>query len=796
MLTHYLKIAFRHLRERKLLSLIKIIGLSIGLMVCILIVLYTKDEFSYDRFHEKQSRLYRVVQTMKIGGDAPRNLGVTVPPLAPAIQNEIPEVTEFVRTHQEMVTVKNKNEVFIENTLVSDSNFFSVFSFPLLKGNPATALNNIHSIILSEDFAKKYFGTADAINKIMELKVKDSFEVFQVTAIARNCPQNSTIRFDMLMPYAYYLKNTKQDDDWVGGNVNTFLLVNPNTDTRRTEQKIQTLFDEHTRPQLETLKKDKNVAIKISLALEPLQNIHFGAFGQDNGLDKGSSKTYSYILGIIAIFILVVACINFINLSIAQSLKRSKEIGIRKVTGSTRIQLIRQLLIESFVISSLSFLIAVVLAWLLLPLFNEMTNKKLSLFYLFDYKLYTIYFSLLLGTSLIAGFYPSFILSSFKPVKALSGRQTLMGKNYFTRGLIILQFALAVFLTITTIIIYKQLNFLNHSNLGYDPKNLVKIDMPPGNMNGKPFELFKNDLAGNPVITSIAGRNRGTNTTSIRTPGKDITIDYNKINEDFFPELKITFKQGRNFDPSLSSDASQSAIVNESFLKEAGWQDAIGKTVTFRSNKKQLTIVGVISDYNFKSLKEKVSPQLFTLDTSMNYGQAWVKIGGKDIPATMEQLRQSYKKISPYFPFNYQFVSDSIAKNYEEEAKWKKVIGVSCILFIVIACIGLLGLVALAIEQRIKEIGIRKVLGAAVSQIILIICREFISLIGIAFLIALPVGYYIGYKWLQGYAYRTDINWWIFVLAGLIVLAIALITLSFQAIKAAIANPVKSLRTE
>jgi putative ABC transport system permease protein len=558
---------------------------------------------------------------------------------------------------------------------------------------------------------------------------------------------------------------------------------------------MQALYDARTKEQIESIKKENGITAKITLSLEQISDIHLGSFGQDNGLESGSSITYSYILGCIGIFILIVACINFINLAIAQSLKRSKEMGIRKVVGGTRKQLIRQFMTESLFVSSISFFIAILLAFSLLPLFNAMANKHMSFSYLADYKLYIVYFLLLLLTAFIAGFYPSLVLSSFKPVKVLYNRQKLMGKNYFTKGLVVLQFTLAIFFVVSAIAIYTQMNFIYNKDLGYDTKNLLRVDMPFGETS-ELFKTFRNELAGDPAVTGMAGRNRGGTITNARTSGKDIEVDYSKITETFFPVLKIPFKEGRNFSPDFPSDVTHSAVVNEAFVREAGWKDPVGRTVSLEGGNKTLTVIGVIKDYHFRSLKQKITAQLFSMDSSMNYGQAWVKINPADVSKTVSSIQQTFKKISPLFPFSYQFMTDNSAKNYETEAKWRQIITVAAILFIFISCIGLLGLVILSIEQRTKEIGIRKVLGAAVSGIVVLISKDFILLITIAFLIGVPVAYYAINQWLQNFAYRIDINWWMFALAGTSIVLIVLITLSFQAIRAAIANPVKSLRSE
>jgi len=713
---------------------------------------------------------------------------------------EIPEIQQFVRVNGVAVTIKKNNDVFTENPLFVDDNYLDVFTFPLLDGNKRTALKDPHSVVLSKDMAKKYFGSADVIGKVMQIKLDTSFENFTVTAVAENSPQNSTLKSDMLLPYKFYEKYNS-NTGWIGGSLNTFLLVSENANINTVESKMQALFDKNTKEQLAKAQQEQGVAVKIKLGLQSLTGIHLSTQpGPDNGMADGSNPVYSYILTCIAIFILIIACINFINLAVAQSLKRSKEIGIRKVVGSTRKQLIRQFLTESFLVSLIAFVIAILLTVLILPFFNELANKKLSIAYLSDGYLYAGYFLLLMVTSFVAGFYPSLVLSSFQPVKVLYSRDKLIGKNYLTKGLIVLQFALAIFLIIGTIAVNSQLNYLMHADLGYDSRNLVRMDIPVNNSSDKLPALFKNELLNKPGIVNVAARNGGRNISGAKVDGKQITIEYNKIDDQFLPTFKIPIIAGRNFSPDYPGDSMNSIIVNESFIKEAGWKlnNAVGKKITFGESheNRDVTVVGIVKDYHFLSLKNKITPAVFTMDPAFNFGEIWVKIKPTDVPETLTMLQNTFKKLVPYYPYSYQFMNDINAKNYETETKWKQIISIASALFIFISCIGLIGLVLLSIEQRTKEIGIRKVLGAAVSRIVLLISREFVILIGIAFVIAIPVGYYFINKWLQDFAYRIHIGWWMFLLAGAIVLFIALLAMSFQAIRAATANPVKSLRTE
>ena len=801
MIKNYFIVAWRNLWRNKIFAIIKILGLSIGLTVCMLIFLYTKDEISYDRFHKNKGQLYRVIQTVQFGDKDPQTIGITNGVMGETFAREIPEVQQCIRINGASVTVKKNNDVFVEQSMLVDDNFFSIFSFPLLAGNKKTALQDFHSVILSEDMVRKYFGTnsdsyADIIGEIIQLKKNDEFENYTVTAIAKNSPQNSTIKGDMF----FRIKTESRGQEWLGGNLNTFLLLSPQADIKIVEGKMQTMFDKNTKDFLAEAEKEQGISFKGKLSLQPLLDIHLSKkAGPDNGMSGGSKSAYSYILTCIAIFILIIACINFINLAVAQSLKRSKEIGIRKVVGGTRRQLIRQFLAESFLVSLIAFLIGILLTGILLPFFNELANKKLDLSYLSDGYLYAGYFLLLLITAFIAGFYPSLVLSAFQPIKVLYNRQKMMNKNFLTRGLIVLQFSLAIFLIIGTIAVNRQLKYLLHKDLGYDSKNLVRINLPSSEKSDNLPALFKNELANERNILGVAARNGGRNTSGAKANGKNLVIENNKIDDKFLSIFKIPIIAGRNFSPDYSSDSVNSVIVNETFVREAGWKvsNAVGQTINFMDeNKRPATVIGVVKDYHFSSLKKKITSELFSMNPNMNYGQVWIKISPNDIPETLAKLEAVYKKLVPLFPYSYQFMDEVNARNYETESKWKQIISIASGLFIFISCIGLLGLVIISIEQRRKEIGVRKVLGAAISKIVLLISKEFIVLISIAFVVAAPLGYYAINKWLQEFAYRINIGWWMFGLAGILVIAIALLTMSFQAIKAAIANPVKSLRTE
>jgi ABC-type antimicrobial peptide transport system permease subunit len=798
MLTSYFKTAWRNLVRHPTSSIIKVIGLSIGLTVCMLIFLYTKDELSYDQFHDNKSRIFRIVQNWKMAGQPDQTIGITNAIVGGSFAKEIPEVQQYVRINGTYVTVKKNNDVFTENPLFVDDNFFSVFSFPLLAGDKRNALKDLHAVVLSEDLARKYFGTVDAIGKTLQIKTADEFDNFTVTAIAKNAPQNSTLTTGMLFNYKYF-DRFNDNHGWFGGSLNTFLLLSPQANSSTVESKMQTIFDRNTKDFIAKAEKEHGMTVHVKLLLQPITDIHLGKpVGPDNGMADGSSPVYSYILTCIAFFILVIACINFINLAVTQSLKRSKEIGIRKVVGGIRGQLIGQFLTESFLVSFIAFLMAIALTALVLPLFDELANKKLSLAYLSDGYLFAGYFLLLIATSFIAGVYPSIVASSFQPVKVLYHQQKMAGRNYLTKGLIVLQFSLSIFLIIGTIVVNSQLNFLLHKDLGYDSRDLVRINIPVSNAsNGLPA-LFKNELLGRPNIINVAAKNRGRSISGAQANNKNIDIEQCRIEENFLPEFNIPMIEGRNFSAGYPADSTHSVIVNESFVKAAGWntRDAVGKTIKQGEDNRLVTIIGVIKDYHFASLKEKITPEVLCMQPGFNYGEIWVKINPGNLPQTLALLQNTYRKLVPYFPYSYSFLNDINAKNYEIEEKWKQIISIASGLFIFISCMGLLGLIMLSIAGRTKEIGIRKVLGAAISRIVLLVSKEFIILISLAFLVAVPAGYYFANRWLQDFAYRIDMEWWMFVVAGILILGIALLTISYHALKAAIANPANSLRTE
>jgi len=795
MLKNYFKTAIKNLFRNKVFSIINISGLSVGLACCMLIFLYTKDEVSYDRFHEKKDVIYRIVANMTKPDDQVQKLGNTGMMPGPNFKREVPEVEQYLRVQSDNYTTRHGIGILNQSALAVDENFFSFFSFPLIQGDPKTALADLHSIVLSEEVAKKYFGKKEALGEILELKIDDKFVPFTVKGITKKSPQNSSLKIEMLVPMKF--KQSLYDDkQWTNFFLNTFVILKKGTDISTTELKFAKSYNKNAAQEIKEVAEKYGFKDKIQFLLQPLLSMHLSKeYRPDDGLTDGSNPMYSYILSGIALLILLIACINFINLTVAHSLKRAKEIGIRKVIGGQRKQLIIQFLGESFILCSIAFLFAILLAQLLLPFFNTVSNKALSFSYLLDTKLVLGYIALFLVTGLLAGFYPAVVLSRFNPVETLYGRHRLASRNYLSKGLVIFQFTLATFLIVSTFIIYSQFNFLTHFDLGYNDKNVAIVNA--GQINKDKLAAFKNELYKISSIKDISADMGGRWGTHAHINGEgDIHFDFKIIDEDYLPLLKIPITKGRNFSRDIPSDTIQAAVVNESFVKTAGWKDPIGQVVDFFYDKKKYRVIGVIRDYHYASLNEKTGPQLFITDPHRSLRDVYIKINPNETAETLRSIASIFKAFFPFQPYECNFKDEQNALQYESEGKWKQIISFGAILTIFISCIGLFGLATLAAEKRTKEIGIRKVLGASVAVIVRKLSNDFLRLVIIAAIIAAPLSWWTMNKWLENYPYRITINAWTFIIATLVVIMIAVLTISYQSIKSAIANPVKSLRSE
>ena len=799
MLKNYFKTAFRNLFRNKIYSFINIAGLGIGLSCAILILLYVKDEASFDHFHKNVNNIYRIASRAKHHGIV-RQDGITGYLQGPRFAQNVPAIQSFVRVEGGAEDIKTGTEIVSQELLHVDSNFFSVFSFPLLSGDPKTCLREPHSIVLSEETAKKQFGTADAVGKIVSVKEDSVFVPYKVTAVAKKCPENSSIQFRVLLPLKESAKDAQDNDNWYSYFLNTFVVLNPTSNPIVAGNQMQKFYVADATQTFNEMVAKYGGGEDASMGtyfLQPYTDMHMNTeLPAQNGLTNASNPIYSYILSGIALFILLIACINFVNLTVARSVKRAKEIGIRKVIGSSRKQLISQFLGESFFLCFIAFVLALIIAQLILPVFNSLANKSLALSYLFDGKLIAAYAVLFLVTGLLAGFYPALVLSGYKPVETLYSRFNLAGKNYLQRSLVVLQFALASFLIIATFTIYAQFNFLTKTDLGYNDSNIVVVKKAA--MKHAEAALFKNELLKQPGIADVSAKNGGQWMTGAKLSNDStISFNYETIDEAYLPEFKIPIVEGRNFSKAYPADSTNSILVNETFVKQAGWTNPVGESVNFFFNNNEIYhVIGVVKDYHFLALNQKIGPQLFTMKNSNLYGTFNIKILPGTASKSLKLIQTAFKKNFPLSPYSYVFKNDENVKNYEAEANWKQILLFGAILTIFISCIGLFGLSVLSAEKRTKEIGIRKVLGASVNSVVAILSKDFLKLVIIALIIAVPLAWLAANKWLENYPYRITMGWQMFAVAGLLVIVVALVTVSYQALKAAMANPVKSLRTE
>ncbi|TWI79350.1 putative ABC transport system permease protein [Lacibacter cauensis] len=794
MFRNYLKTAFRNLAKNKVYSFINIAGLSIGLACAMLILLYTKDEASYDRFLPGVNNIYRIVsKEVNPDGSILMQSGNTGSFHGPAFASGVPEIVSFVRFQGDYVNIKKGTEVLGQDAHRVDSNFFSIMQFPLVYGNGKTALQQPDAIVLSETVARKFFGSADVVGKTLQLQRNGTFKPYTVTAVAKDCPQNSSIKFQMLTKMELSAEEISDRMNWFNFFLNTFVVLAPGADAKQVEKKMMRFYEMDARETIKIVAEKYNYKAKAQYTLQPYTDIHLSKeYRADNGMVGASNPMYSYILSGIALFILLIACINFVNLTVARSLKRAREIGVRKVIGSDRRQLIGQFLGESYILCFIAFVLALGIAQLLLPFFNDLSNKALSLTYLFDVKLVSSYAALFLVTGFLAGFYPALVLSGFNPVETLYNRFRLTGKNYLQRSLVVLQFSLATLLIIATVVMYRQFQFLVSKDLGYNDKHVLTVP----NVTGNKIAVFRQELLKNPNIEQVAIRNNGFNVTLARINGnKELEFTMDWVDADYLPLYKIPVIQGRNFSRSFSSDTASAVIVNEAFVKAAGWKDAVGQVVDFWYNNKKYTVVGVVKDYHYAALNEVIKPQLLC-NNEDNFGLAVIRIKEGSAAAVLPFIEQQYKSIVPLQPYSYEFKDISNQRQYEAEAKWKKMLLFGAVLTIFISCIGLFGLSVLAAEKRLKEVGVRKVLGASVTTIATALSKDFLLLVVISLFIAMPIAWLLANKWLQNYPYRAALSWWLFAAAGAGVVLLALLTVSFQAIRAAMAKPVKSLRTE
>jgi len=780
----YIKIALRKIKRQKGSSLLNIAGLTIGMACFILIVLWVQNELSFDKFHANKDRLFRIQNKLSSGNYA-NSLTYALPP---ALKEKYPEVEEVTRVwpwHRSLVKYQDKS-FDEENYYLTDTGFFKMFSFPFIHGNPETALPDKYSVVLTQKAAQRYFGKEDPLGKILYLAAHDAD--FKVTGVIANIPSNSHLQFDMVSRVEWLGEDRlARWAEWVAP---AYVLLHPDATADSFNTKIAGIYKEYIDPDYD-----------VKPVLQPLTKVHLYWYGQSGSIVE------IYIFSIIAVFILVMACINFMNLSTARSTQRAREVGLRKVVGATRSQVIKQFLGEALLFSCLSMVFALLCVWTLLPAFNNFTAKALTLFSGANVSIFLILSLTILVTGLIAGSYPALFMSSFQPVQTLKNRMTKnSGGSAFRRVLIVFQFTLSAGLIMCTLIVSKQLRYVQNKDLGLNREHVVTLNNNPDL--GRQFDSFREELkskSGVLNVTSAAqmpmqvGQSVPMNWEG--NPNKEpILWAYTMADYDFFETFDMEILQGRSFSKEFPTDEKGACIINETAAKMLGVENPIGTNIFFGHmaldpSLRNLQVVGVVKNFHYRSLYNTIGPFLFRIYKPYHF-YVFIKLDAHQITEALQNIKTVFAKYAPDYPFRFEFVDEAFNRQYASDLELRRLFNLFSVLSIIVACLGLFGLASFTVEQKTKEIGIRKVLGARISDIVSLTAKEFLKWIAVANLIAWPVGYFLMIQWLNNFVYKASIGPEVFLLASGLTLFVVIITISYQTIKAATANPIDSLRYE
>ena len=805
MLKNYFKIAFRNLLRNKLYSSINLTGLAIGLAACLMIWLWVQDEMSYDRFHTNAERIYRVERKFDfrdMHGQAP----ITGGTYGPALVSDYPEIENHVRLHRNELSIKDHRNIFHKTQLiVSDNSIFEIFDFHLESGDPKTALTQPKSMVLTRENAIKYLGTEDAIGKFLTVDWSGTLADFQITGILEEIPHNSHVQFDVLASISSY--PPEQLNTWFNNFLYTHVLVKEGTDIEALQDKFSGFLTKYMAADLvKIIGPEIDVNDVFQLKLVSLLDIHLHP-AQEFEIEPQGSMTSIYIFSAIAVLILIIACINFMNLSTARANKRAREVGIRKTVGAHKRQLRGQFLGESVLLAFIALVLAVLLIRLFLSVFNSISGKLLSLSMLFQMSNWIILIGIALAAGLLAGLYPAFYLTRFDAAKVLKGgAQSGTGKSVFRRSMAVLQFVISITLIIGTLVIFRQMDYIQKKSLGFDKENVIILPAE-SNQVRQNAEAFRNTLKEDTRIKSVAvssnvpGSSMFSDTTYKRGDTDEIfPLIFMETDYEFVDTYGFDVTHGRRFSKEFSTDIDGAIMVNQAAAREIGYtpEEAVGKKLLrFMSltEFKELTIVGVVENFHFKSLHRIIEPCLLELNPE-NFDTISIRIMPGDVRGTIGFIQQKWGEIFPGEQFEYSFLDSRIDLLYKSEGRMRSIFLIFAILSIFVACLGLFGLATFTAEERTKEIGVRKVMGATAANIVLLLCKEFAKWVLVANVVAWPVAYFIMSKWLQNFAYQTSVGLWPFVLSAVLALLIALFTVSYQSIKAAITDPVECLRYE
>jgi putative ABC transport system permease protein len=779
MIQNYLKTALRNIKRAKMFSVLNILGLAVGMGSCFLIFLFVQHELSYDRFHKNYDQIYRVTVEWQ------SQIGqTTTAPVAPALLNDFPEVKDAVRVERLSAIIRYQGESYVERKiLLVDPSFFNIFTFPLIEGDPEKALSDLHSIILTERAAEKYFGTEKPLGKI--LNIEDRYD-FKVTGVVKNPPSNSHIDFDFLVRFDFINSYAHFNylGSWGAWNFHTYILL----------QKGYSLseFESKTPAFLRTYRGDAEYPRMLHLS--SLTNINLETHGK---------LKYIYFFSAIAVIILILACINFMNLSISRSSERIKEIGMRKVIGANKAQLIKQFLGESAVLAFLALPLALLLVYMVLPSFNSLANTHLQSNYFQNWFFICGMFGITMLVGILSGSYPSLYLSSINPLQSLKGELRSGTKSSLLRSLLVVfQFSVSIILIISAAAVSHQMHFIHSKDLGFNKDFIVNIPIYESSLRLK-SEVIKSELLQNPNISkaSVSSFSPGSHPNQSvdwegRKPDQELMMAWYSVDYDFVDTFGIKINEGRDFSLDFPSDVRSAYILNESAVRALGWEHAVEKQFRVeRAFTPMGRVVGVIKDFNFDSLHQSILPLALLLEP-ISGNHFSLKISSRNMKDTLSFIETKFKEFAPNAPFNYRFLDEEIAEMYIEEDRLGTLINSFSVLAVFIACLGLLGLASSSINRRTKEIGVRKVLGASVPNIFTLLVKDFTKLVFIANVIAWPVAFYAMNRWLQNFVYRISLEWWLFVVSGFVALMIAILTVSFHTIKAATSNPADSLRYE
>ncbi|MCK5147943.1 ABC transporter permease [bacterium] len=800
MIYNFIKTTFRHLKKYKTLSIINVLGLSVGMAVCLLILLWVVDEISYDRYHVNKNNIHRMAVDLEAGSHMVYPM--TAPPLAPLLIQQYPEVVNAVRVERpHRASVRYDEKVFQENGVChADNALFDIFTFRVLKGDVNTALIAPYTMVITETTAEKYFGDDDPLGK--SLRINGQLD-YMITAVIKDVPLNSHFRFNMVCSFeTLYAQNRPLMENWFHIQFYTYLLFAENTDIDAFVKKMPEFINTHMGSSLEAM------GGKLDFFLQPLLGIHLHSKLSGEIAPQGSITTV-YLFSGIALFILILACINFINLSTARSSVRAKEIGMRKTVGANRLQLRIQFLTESTVICFLSLFLALFLVSLVLQSFSSIVGRELGFQFLKPMHLLFILTGLGLLVGFVAGSYPALIQSRLTPIKALSGGDKGKRRSRLRNGLVVFQFAISIILIIGTTTITHQIHFMKHKGMGFDQENVIGIPGARGALRQHSLETIRKEFMEVPGILDVGGASlipsRGTQRAILFPEG--FSMDQPQMGEKLFVDahyistMGMELTAGRNFSEEMGSDGDETVIINEAAVRAFGWTEPLGKTFSFRAAQgpeSEFTtkrVIGVVKDFHSASLHQQIEPLIFYYDTP-RIRYITLRLAPGNLDDTLDQLKRRWHSLFPHKQWRYFFLDESIDRMYRSEERFSKIALSFCLLAVLIGCLGLFGLAAFSTEQRTREIGIRKVLGATHSGIVKLISGEFALLIVLANLLAWPVAYWGMQRWLENFAYRAEIGWWIFILAGISGFAVALLTVGYQAIKAALANPADTLKCQ